>query len=73
MTKEKTLAQKAQDILLETPREIHKCIEEGDNSKAFRVLSDYASQRVIEELEDLLQFPEYLETNVLQRLKKLKL
>ena len=45
------LAQRVQDILSETPKLIHKCIEDGDEAKAFRVLSDYANQRVIEELE----------------------
>lgn len=32
----------------------------------------YANKRVIEELEDLLQFPEHLVTNIVQRIKELK-
>ena len=49
----KDLAQKIQAILSETPKMIHKCIEDGEQARAFRILSDYANQRVIEALENL--------------------
>lgn len=49
--KAKELAQRVQDILSETPKQIHKCIKDGYEAKAFRVLTEYANQRVIEELE----------------------
>lgn len=35
-------------------------------------IEQYVNQRVIEELEDLLQFPEHLVTNIVQRIKELK-
>lgn len=49
----KDLAQKIQAILSETPKMIHKCIEDGEQARAFRILSDYANQRVIEVLENI--------------------
>lgn len=49
----KDLAQKIQAILSETPKMIHKCIEDGEQARAFRILSDYANQRVIETLEEI--------------------
>lgn len=78
----KELAEKVEDILMETPRQIHQHIENGDNAKAFQTLTDYARDVVIEELERLLEIESLrydgsddfivVSDNIWDRIKELK-